>query len=273
MIRRIFDRKEFEPILSELLYDHRYSDPHLHTQEQLNNNLYASLQKPNDYFFAVYEGETMTGLFDFLVLAQDRYLEMIVGLSRSASAYREMLDFVRASWPGFQADFVFNPRNDRIKEQLAARGAAFDVEQRKMVLGKPKLDTNAEGIELLSQSRFPEYAAIHSKDVYWTAERIVAAPDRFRALLAIENGHVVGYLDVTVKYKENEIYDLFVLEAFRRRGWGRRLLARAIELNRPNDMMLLVDADNDPARELYLSAGFVEDPGGNNQTATWMLPK
>ena len=36
--------------------------------------------------------------------------------------------------------------------------------------------------------------------------------------------------------------------------------------------MLFVDADNDPAKQLYLSAGFVEDPGGNSQTATWMIP-
>ena len=96
MICRIFDPKKFEPLLSELLHDPKYSDPHLHSQDQLANNLYASLQKPHDFFFGVWEGETMTGLFDFLVLEQDHYLEMIVGLSRSASAYREMLDFLRA---------------------------------------------------------------------------------------------------------------------------------------------------------------------------------
>ena len=272
MICRIFDPKEFEPLLSELLHDPKYSDPHLHTKEQLENNLYASLRKPDDYVFGVWEGKTMTGLFDFLVLEQDRYIEMIVGLSRSASAYREMLDFLRACWPGYQADFVYNPCNDLIKEQLAARGAAFDTVQHKMVLAEPKLDVDCAGIEPLSEARFPEYAAIHGKDVYWTAERVLAAPERFRALLAVENGHVVGYLDVTIKFEENEIYDLFVQENFRRRGWGRRLLTRAIKLNRPHGLMLLVDEDNDPARALYLSAGFVADPGGNNQTATWMLP-
>lgn len=272
MICRIFDPKEFEPLLSELLHDPKYSDPHLHTKEQLENNLYASLRKPDDYVFGVWEGKTMTGLFDFLVLEQDRYIEMIVGLSRSASAYREMLDFLRACWPGYQADFVYNPCNDLIKEQLAARGAAFDTVQHKMVLAEPKLDVDCAGIEPLSEARFPEYAAIHGKDVYWTAERVLAAPERFLALLAVENGHVVGYLDVTIKFEENEIYDLFVQENFRRRGWGRRLLTRAIELNRPHGLMLFVDEDNDPARALYLSAGFVADPGGNNQTATWMLP-
>ena len=42
MICRIFAPKEFEPLLSELLHDPKYSDPHLHTKEQLENNLYAS---------------------------------------------------------------------------------------------------------------------------------------------------------------------------------------------------------------------------------------
>lgn len=272
MIRRIFAPTEFEHLLPELLRDPQYADPHLYTQEQRENNLYAALHKPNNFVFGVWEGETMTALFVFLVLKQDRYLEMIVGLSRSASALREMLDLLRACWPGYHADFVFNPHNDLMKEQLAARGAVFDIEQHKLVLAEPKPETDAEGIALLSERRFPEYAAIHSKDVYWTAERVIAAPERFRTLLAIEDEQVVGYLDVTIKFEENEIYDLFVREACRRRGWGRKLLARAVELNRPKGMMLFVDADNDPAKQLYLSAGFVEDPGGNSQTATWMIP-
>jgi len=271
MICRIFDQKNFEPLLTELLHDPKYSDPHLHTKENLYR-LATWLHERNDYFFGVWEGETMTGLFDFMVLEQDRYLELIVGLSRSASAYQEILDFVRACWPGFQADFVFNPCNDLIKEQLAARGAAFDTVQHRMVLSEPRLEVDSEGIELLSESRFPEYAAIHRKDVYWTAERVIAAPDRFRALLAIENGHVVGYLDVTIKFEENEVYCVFVQEASRLRGWEQKLLAKAIELNRPKGLIEFADADNDWEIQLFQSAGFVIDPQGSTQVATWMIP-
>ena len=159
-----------------------------------------------------------------------------------------------------------------MKERLSACGAVFDLEQHKLVLAEPKPETDGKGIELLSERRFPEYAALHSKDVYWTAERVIAAPERFRTLLAVEDGQVVGYLDVTIKYEENEIYDLYVREDFRRRGWGRKLLAKAVGLNRPKGMLLFVDADNDPAKRLYLSAGFAADPGGNSQAATWMIP-
>ena len=272
MICRIFDPKECEAFLPQILHDPRYSDPHLQTQAHLEQRLFAALDRPDQLLFGVWEGKCLTGLFNFIVLPQDHYLELYIALSRSASADREILYFLRACWPGYQADFVFNPRNDLLKDCLAACGASFDTEQHKMVLADPKPEANSDGIELLSKRRFPEYAAMHGKDVYWTAEKIVTAPDRFRVLLAVEHGHVVGYLDVTIKYAENEIYDLFVQEDSRRRGWGKKLLAKAIELNRPNAMMLLVDADNDAAKRLYLSAGFVLDPGGNNQTATWMIP-
>ena len=93
--------------------------------------------------------------------------------------------------------------------------------------------------------------------MYWTGEKVVQAQDRFRTFLAIHDGKVVGYMDVTYIFKENEPFDLFVLEEYRRMGYGRKLLAKALERNAPNRMMLLVDIDNDPAiSEPVLSAIF-----------------
>ena len=272
MIRILTEREQFESFLPELLTDPVFSDPHLHTQEQIACNLYGALDKPNDLILGVYEGGRMTGLFVFLVLPEERYLEMIVGLSGSAAAYREVLELLRACYQGFQADFVFNPRNRLITDSLKARGAEFDPVQYKMVLAEPKTCADTEGIEPLSERYFPEYAAMHSKDVYWTAEKLVKETDRFRVLLAVEEGQVAGYLDFTIKYEENEFYDLFVREASRRRGWARKLISKAIELNRPKGLMNLVDADNPHAIRLYESAGFVKDPGGSSQTATWNIP-
>lgn len=271
MICLLTERRQFDEFLPDFLQDPEFSDPHLHTQDQLACNLYGALQKPNDLVLGVYEDGRMTGLFVFLVLREERYLEMIVGLSRSAAAYREVLELLRACWQGFQADFVFNPRNPLIRDCLIARGADFDPEQHKMVLAEPRTVSDTEGITLLSERYFPEYAAMHSTNVYWTAEKVVRATDRFRVLLAIEDGHVAGYLDVTTKYEENEFYDLFVRKESRRRGWARKLISMAIALNRPKGLMLLVDADNPPAIRLYASMGFAEDPGGATQTATWMI--
>lgn len=46
-----------------------------------------------------------------------------------------------------------------------------------------------------------------------------------------------------------------------------RMLAKAIELNKPHNMMVLVDADNAAAIALYESLGFVKVMGENNITA------
>ena len=47
---------------------------------------------------------------------------------------------------------------------------------------------------------------------------------------------------------------------------------KALEMNRPNGMMLLVDADNTPAICLYASMGFAKVQGQNNLTAHWTVP-
>lgn len=77
---------------------------------------------------------------------------------------------------------------------------------------------------------------------------------------------MVGYLDVTHCFAENEPFDLVVLPEYRRMGYGKKLLAKALELNRPNDMMLLVDIDNEAALHLYSSMGFTKIRGQNCQT-------
>ena len=58
-----------------------------------------------------------------------------------------------------------------------------------------------------------------------------------------------------------------------RKGWGlgRALLARAVALNRPNAMSLLVDVDNIAAIALYESLGFVKADDENNITASLLL--
>lgn len=45
------------------------------------------------------------------------------------------------------------------------------------------------------------------------------------------------------------------------------LLANAIELNKPNQMMVIVDVDNKEEVELYTTAGFVKLEGQNSVTA------
>ena len=53
-------------------------------------------------------------------------------------------------------------------------------------------------------------------------------------------------------------------------GYGRKLLAKALEANAPNAMSVLVDADNAPAIRLYASMGFAKKQ--TILTAHWTVP-
>ena len=273
MIRIIKSYDECRDFASGFQRDPNFSDPMLCDEEQMECNLIKSIEKPDKHcVLGVYNEDQVIGLFAFLVLRDEHYIEMLVGLSREKEAYLEMFRYLEQCYPNYSADFVFNPRNFLLKELLDLRKAEYEPEQQKMVLGIPVLGIDTTGVELLSEQYAEQYCAIHNKDMYWTGEKVVQAKDRFRTFLAIHDGKVVGYMDVTFTFKENEPFDLFVLEEYRRMGYGRKLLAKALEMNQPNGMMLLVDVDNDPAIRLYESMCFVKVQGQNNLTAHWTVP-
>ncbi len=273
MIRIIKTYDACRDFVSGFHGDPDFSDPMLTTEEQVQCNLLHAIDRTDRCVLGVYQGTTLIGLFSFLVVQDEQYIEMLVGLSREKEAYGEMFHYLEQCYPGYSADFVFNPGNYLLKELLELRNADFEPEQQKMVLGTPVLGLDTTGVELLSEKYKEQYCAIHGKDMYWTGEKVAAAQDRFRTFLAIHGGKVVGYLDVAYTNDENEPFDLFVLEDYRRMGYGRKLLAKALEMNRPKGMMLLVDADNAPAIRLYGSMGFAKVQGQNNLTAHWTVPK
>ena len=252
--------------------DPRFSDPMLRDEEQIKSNLIRPIEDPDRHcVFGVYRESRMVGVFVFLVLREEKYLEMLAGLSREAEAYAEMFSYLEQAYPGYRVDFVFNPNNFLLKDMLEQHEAEFEPEQQKMVFSGSVIPGDATGIQGFSEQYAAEYYIIHSRDLYWTGEKVAAAPERFRIFLAIDGGRVVGYLDVTHCFEENEPYSLFVLPEYRRRGFGRKLLAAALERNRPKGMMLLVDTDNAPAIRLYASMGFQTVRGQNSLTAHWEI--
>ncbi len=257
---------------ADFAHDSRFSDPMLANEAQLERNLLSPLAHPERFsVFGVYRGKILVGLFSFLVLREENYLEMLVGLSREAAAYTLMLQHLREKFAGFSADFVFNPQNEPLSAALRAAGAEFELPQRKLVATKPIFRHENRRIVPLDTENSAQYLAIHNKDMYWTGERVAAAQDRFRTLLAYSVETVVGYLDVTRGDAENEVYDLFVLPNYRKMGYGRALMERALELNHPNGMMLLVDTDNAPALRLFASLGFRAAENGESVTAHWTV--
>ncbi len=271
MLKQLIDVNEYMDFINEISRDPSFSDPMLSSEEQLRCNLLEAPNKPSNKVWGIFEGDEIIGLFVFLILEEESYIEMLVGLSRSLQAYEEMLSYLKETYKGYQADFVYNPDNHLLHKLLADKKAQFEAEQQKMLLKGEVPCQSSHQIETYSPKYREQYIEIHSKDGYWTAEKVIDAPDRFRIILAIEQEEVVGYIDITHKYEENEPYDMFVKEAYRRKGYGRAMLAKAIELNRPKDMMLLVDADNTAAISLYESLGFVKAAGENNITASLSL--
>lgn len=267
MLKILTSVTEYLDFVNEINHDPNFSDPMLSSQEEIQCNLLAAPDKPTNQILGIFEGEKIVGLFVFLVLKAESYLEMLVGLSRSQQAYEEMLAFLKDSYKGYRADFVYNPGNHLLHNLLLAERPKFEAEQQKMVLKREVPFQSSHKIQLYSPEYREQYIAMHATDGYWTAEKVIEASDRFRIILALEEDTVVGYIDITYKYEENEPFDIFVKEDYRGRGYGKAMLARAIELNRPKSLMLLVDADNTAAIALYESLGFDKFTGGNNITA------
>lgn len=248
--------------------DNIFSDPMLSNAEQLKCNLINAIEKKESHVvISICMNQQMIGLFSFLVLKDEQYLEMLVGLSRCEDAYGAMFAYLKEHFIGYSADFVFNPNNYLLYNCLKQNKADFYEEEQRMVYNNSALNIDTTGVELLTEPYIPSYVEMHRTDVYWTGDKILEAKDRFRIFIAIENGDVVGYLDVTYCHEENEFYDLWVKEEHRRKGYGRKLLAKALEMNKPKGMMLLVGIYNKAAIHLYESVGFEKIDNRNSVTA------
>ena len=264
MIQEIHSFDEYEDFIGELARHPLYSDPHFTYSKE---NLYRSLRSKDKYVFAVLENGIIEGLFVWLVLPDDRYIEMIIGFTKKEEVFTEMLSYMERNYYGYSMDFVFNPLNAAISRPLKMKGAIFDSEQQKMILTGPTPNVSTSQIELLSEKWAKQYCNLHSTDTYWTAERILAAQDKFRVLLAIKDGQIQGYLDVQSCFDINEIYALFMKPEAAQQGYELALLVKAIELNRPNQMMVVVDVNAKAEIELYTAAGFNRMEGQNSIAA------
>ena len=264
MIQKIFSFDEYEGVVNELAKHPQYSDPHF-TYDK--NNLYCSLKSKDKHAYVVLENGITKGLFVFIVLPDDRYVEMLIGFTKEEEAFIEMLEYMERNYCGYQMDFVFNPQNMAIYKPLKLKGAIFEPEQMKMIQGGFVPNVSTSNIETLSDKWMKQYYDLHNIDTYWTAKRIVSALDKFRVFLVVKDEQVLGYLDVQSCYDINEIYALYVKPEVVSQGYELALLANAIELNRPNQMMVVVDVDNREEVDLYTAAGFVKLEGHNSITA------
>lgn len=246
------------------LGDPMFADPNHESEKEFRESFDKYLAKPEtNRTIGIYDGETLTGVFSFLVIPEEKYVEMLVALSRSEDADRQMMAYLREHFSGYECFFVYNPRNQILHRLIEAQNAKFDTEQMKMDLKPGREYAPSDNVIPYSDSYKAGYMAIHEEEEnYWKAEKVLSRPDRFHVFLALDNGEVVGYIDMEHSHDVSEPFGLFVCPAYRRKGYGRQLLETAIVSNQPKGMMLHVDVDNVPAMNLYSSLGFVPDALG-----------
>ena len=203
MIKEIYSFDLYEEFIKDYANDSIYADPHFAFD---NGNLYNSLSKNNRKAYIVSEGETVSGLFVWMILPDEKYIEMLIGLSNEESSIQEMLTFIENEYKGYQLDFVVNPQHNLFCNLLQSKNAMFEEEQQWMV---------------------------------------------------------------TYCYEKNEPYDIWVDNEFRDRGYEQALLQAAINMNKPKEMMVLVDINNFDEIETFKSVGFVPVIGTNSVYATY----
>ena len=267
----IFEIKSFEEYLDfilELADNPLYYDPHYAYDK---NNLYGAVKRKDEYSFVVIDNGEVKGIFVWSIIPDKNYIEMLIGFTKNEEAFRRMLLHLESKYQGYKTDFVINPKNSALCRVLREKNAVFDVEQQKMVHTGvvPNVDTSS--IELYTEKWKEQYCALHRTETYWTAEMVLSAKDRLRVLLAIKDGLVQGYLDVTYSFDNNEPYDIFIKPEYRYQGYELALLVKAIEINRPHRMMVLVDVDAHKDVEIYAAAGFIKVEGQNSVFATYIF--
>ena len=47
-----------------------------------------------------------------MILPDEKYIEMLIGLSNEESSIQEMLTFIEDEYKGYQLDFVVNPQHN-----------------------------------------------------------------------------------------------------------------------------------------------------------------
>lgn len=88
MIKIIKSYDDCRDFASDFNGDPSFSDPMLCHEEQIQHNLIKPIEKTDRYcVFGVYRENQIIGLFAFLVLRDEHYIEMLVGLSREKEAY------------------------------------------------------------------------------------------------------------------------------------------------------------------------------------------
>ncbi|MDR3276733.1 MAG: hypothetical protein LBT11_05945 [Treponema sp.] len=256
----------------------------------IQSHLRNLIDHPDDFVLVVYTdgtvragrtGGAITGLGAFLHDPAGSYLECLGGFYDNEADFALILGYLRGKFRDHRIDFVYPPENTTALGYLQRAGAVFEKAQRCFEIGpqdfipKPArqaIDSTVPEIVPLSDPLRAEYCRIHQDEGrYWTAERVMAAPETFKVFLSMDGDRAAGYIDSTYNKDPAEIYDLFIVEDYWGTGRDEALLNRAISelLTGRNRLFVQVDADDASIAALYTGFGALET--SRSQTASLLF--
>ena len=104
MIDEVSNIEQYISFIEELARDPHFSDPHFSYDSY---NLYQAGKKRNQRIYISSNDGVVNGIFVWLTIPEEQYVELIVGLSRVTEAWTAMIDYIEANNAGAQIDFVF----------------------------------------------------------------------------------------------------------------------------------------------------------------------
>ena len=117
--KNILSFDECEEFVRSFCVENPFSDPKLSNAREIMDDLRTALEKKeNHVVIGICKDQKMVGLFSFLVLRDERYLEMLIGLSGDKKAYNVMLAYLKEHFAAYNADIVFNPNNHLLYDCL-----------------------------------------------------------------------------------------------------------------------------------------------------------
>ena len=262
MIQKIYSFDEYEGFISELANHPLYSDPHFSYDK---NNLYRSLKSKDRHAFVVLENGIVKGLFVFIILPDDRYVEMLIGFTKVEKVFTEMLEYMENNYCGYQMDFVFNPHNTAISRPLKSKGAIFEPEQMKMIQDGSVPNVSTNNIEQLSDKWMKQYCDLHSTDTSRLMyQRLLDDNKGNGYILTVDNkSHCIAYWD---KARDSELAgkaELICIHSLPNnwhKGFGSKMMDMVlsdIKSSGYSEVVLWVFRDNLRARAFYEAKGFV----------------
>lgn len=84
--------EEYSDFILELADNSSYYDPHFVYDK---DNLFSALKRKDEYSFAVLENGIIKGIFVWLIIPDENYIEMLIGFTKSKEAFREMTNHIR----------------------------------------------------------------------------------------------------------------------------------------------------------------------------------